>query len=145
MAATMPSLPELTVRSVQTRAVRVPLTFALGTSAAVVRSVPLLLVDLQTDQGVDRAMLPVLLHTLGGPGGRRPPDRGGRTRCTVCRRIRKAWQPCLSRRYALLGVTGPVRMALSALDVAIWDALATAARLPLASLLGAERRRDPGL
>jgi mandelate racemase len=51
MAATMPSLPELTVRSVQTRAVRVPLTFALGTSAAVVRSVPLLLVDLQTDQG----------------------------------------------------------------------------------------------
>ena len=51
MATTVLSLPELTVRSVQTRAVRVPLTFALGTSAAVVRSVPLLLVDLQTDQG----------------------------------------------------------------------------------------------
>jgi len=49
----------------------------------------------------------------------------------------------LSRRFALLGVTGPVRMALSALDVALWDAAACAAGLPLAELLGAERRPIP--
>src|SRR5262249_14922248 len=49
----------------------------------------------------------------------------------------------LSRRFTLLGVTGPVRMALSALDVALWDAAGCAAGLPLAELLGAERRPIP--
>jgi len=42
----------------------------------------------------------------------------------------------LERRFALIGVTGIVRMALSALDMALWDALAVAAGLPLARLLG---------
>jgi mandelate racemase len=42
----------------------------------------------------------------------------------------------LQRRFALLGVTGIVRMALSALDMALWDALALAARMPLTCLLG---------
>src|SRR5205085_3827367 len=46
----------------------------------------------------------------------------------------------LQRRYALLGVTGIVRMALSALDAALWDALAGPAGLPLATLLGAAPR-----
>jgi mandelate racemase len=42
----------------------------------------------------------------------------------------------LSRRFALLGVTGAVRMALSLLDMAMWDAIAQRQRVPLASLLG---------
>jgi mandelate racemase len=46
----------------------------------------------------------------------------------------------LQRRYALLGVTGVVRMALSALDMALWDALAIAAGQPLATLLGGTPR-----
>ena len=37
-------------------------------------------------------------------------------------------------------MTGIVRMALSALDMALWDALAIAAGLPLATLLGAAPR-----
>ena len=49
----------------------------------------------------------------------------------------------LSRRFALLGVTGPVRMALSALDMALWDAAAIAVGKPLAELLGANRRPIP--
>jgi mandelate racemase len=60
-------------------------------------------------------------------------------------------QPCkpqaifnmLSRRFALIGVTGPVRMALSALDVALWDAAAIALGKPLAELLGAAPRPIP--
>src|SRR5262245_46423794 len=39
------------LRSLTARGVLVPLTFTLGTSAAIVRSVPLLLVDLVTDDG----------------------------------------------------------------------------------------------
>jgi mandelate racemase len=46
----------------------------------------------------------------------------------------------LQRRYALLGVTGVVRMALSALDMALWDALAIAAGRPLTTLLGGTPR-----
>jgi hypothetical protein len=40
------------LRSLTSRGVLVPLRFMLGTSAAVVRSVPLLLVDLVTDDGM---------------------------------------------------------------------------------------------
>jgi mandelate racemase len=42
----------LTVRKVKTRGVRVPLTFTLGTSVAVVKKVPLLLVDVETAEGI---------------------------------------------------------------------------------------------
>jgi mandelate racemase len=49
----------------------------------------------------------------------------------------------LGRRFALVGVASVVRMALSALDAAIWDALAVAAGLPLATLLGAKSRPVP--
>lgn len=42
---------KLTLRDIGCRAVRVPLVFTLGTSAAIVRAVPLLLVDLSTDEG----------------------------------------------------------------------------------------------
>jgi mandelate racemase len=46
----------------------------------------------------------------------------------------------LARRYRLLGVTGTVRMALSMLDIALWDAQAIARHVPLWDLLGAKRR-----
>jgi mandelate racemase len=49
----------------------------------------------------------------------------------------------LSRRFALLGVTGTVRMALSALDLALWDAVGQALRLPVCSLLGSSPRGIP--
>jgi mandelate racemase len=46
----------------------------------------------------------------------------------------------LARKFALIGVTGTARMALSALDAAMWDARAVAADLPLASMLGGSTR-----
>jgi mandelate racemase len=42
----------------------------------------------------------------------------------------------LSRQFALLGVTGSVRMALSLMDMAMWDAMAQMQGVPLSSLLG---------
>ncbi|MBL8347820.1 MAG: mandelate racemase [Rubrivivax sp.] len=118
---------------------RVPLAFALGTSAAVVRSVPLLLLDVSTEESiVGRAYL--FCYT----------PAGARAVAAVLAEAGEMIQGqplhpqsiglSLMRRYALLGVTGPVRMALSALDIALWDALAKAAGQPLAELLGAGRR-----
>jgi mandelate racemase len=46
----------------------------------------------------------------------------------------------LAGRFRLLGVQGLTGIALSAIDMAAWDALARAHDLPLARLLGAEPR-----
>ena len=129
----------LTVRSVKTRAVSVPLNIALGTSVAVIRTVPLLLVDLLTEDGiVGRAYL--FGYTRAGAK-------------SIALLLAEAvdlikGQPVqvqdvyhtLVRRCALIGVTGTMRMALSALDMALWDALAVAAGRPLCEFLGASRR-----
>jgi mandelate racemase len=127
---------KLTVRSVLTQGVRVPLRFALGTSAAVVRTVPLLLVDLLTEQGiVGHAYL--FCYT---PSGARAV--AGHVVEAVELAKGKAATPLslavmLARRYALLGVTGPVQMALAVIDLALWDALAISLGQPVAALLGA--------
>ena len=44
--------PRLTIRSLRTVAVSVPMKLPLGTSAATVRSAPLLLIDLETEEGI---------------------------------------------------------------------------------------------
>jgi hypothetical protein len=43
---------ELTIRAVTTRAVRVPMRFTLGTSAAVISEAPLILADVTTEEGI---------------------------------------------------------------------------------------------
>ena len=47
----LPPLPTLTVRALRVRAVEVPLNFVLGTSQQALRSVPLVLIDLETEGG----------------------------------------------------------------------------------------------
>src|SRR6202158_4465772 len=49
----------------------------------------------------------------------------------------------LFRHFRLIGVQGIVRMAIAGLDVACWDALATAAGLPLVRLLGGVPKSVP--
>ncbi len=51
----------------------------------------------------------------------------------------------LAERFALIGVQGIVRMAMSGFDMAAWDALAQAAGLRLATLLGARAQTHPRL
>jgi mandelate racemase len=136
------TIPILTIRSVSSVAVSVPMRFALGTSAATVREAPLLLIDLQTNEGVSgrsylfcyrrsgaAAIAAVLHEAVELIAGDRvaPLDVAAK----------------LERRHALIGVTGVVRMALSALDMALWDALAVAAGVQLATLLGATPKPLP--
>ena len=135
-------IPGLTIRGVKTVVVEVPMTFPLGTSAAIVRAAPLLLVDLLTEEGVigrtylfcyrrsgAKAIAALLEDAVDVVRGQQ----------AVPVKIGKV----LGRRFALLGVTGLARMALAALDGAIWDALARAADLPLAIFLGGELRAVP--
>jgi mandelate racemase len=131
--------PVLTVRGLRTTPVLVPMTYALGTSAARLTEVPLLLIDLETEEGITGRTYLFCYR----PAGARAIALLIEDAVTLI----KGKPVCpadvaagLARRFALIGVTGAVRMALSGLDAAMWDALAIAAGLPLASLLGSAPR-----
>jgi len=133
-------VPQLTVRALRARGVEVPMKLPLGTSAATIRSAPLLLVDLETEEGVTGhsylfCYLPAAAAAIAAMLGE------------VERTVKNdpvapsdLWAK-LARRFKLIGVQGIVRMAMSAFDVACWDALAVAADLPLVSLLEGQPRR----
>ena len=129
----------LTLRGIRTVAVEVPMRYLLGTSAATVSAAPLLLVDVETEQGITgrtyifcyrksgaRAIAGVLEDAAALVAGTAVDPA--------------AMGALLERRFALIGVNGVVRMALSAFDAALWDALAVAANVPLATMLGAKPR-----
>lgn len=135
-------LPALTIRSLRTIAVSVPMKLPLGTSAVTVRSAPFLLIDLQTEQGITgrtylfcympigavliaRVLDEMLSSTKGDAIA--PAEIGAK----------------LLRRFRLIGAQGVIWMALAALDVACWDALAQAAGLPLVAFLGGTPKAIP--
>jgi mandelate racemase len=131
-----PTIPVLTVRAIRATPVEVPLNFVLGTSQGAVRQAPLLLIDLETEEGVTgrsylfcylRAAVPAIVSLLGEV---ERVAKGDKTDPAAL------WAK-LARRFALIGVHGIVRMAMSGFDVACWDAAAIAAGQPLALLLGA--------
>jgi mandelate racemase len=112
-----PSMPALTVRALRATPVEVPLNFVLGTSQGVLRQVPLLLIDLQTEQGVTgRTWLFCYL---------RPAAPAISSLLAEVERLTKgepldpaALSAKLMRRFTLIGVQGIVRMAIAGFDTA---------------------------
>lgn len=139
MAEPTPRLDGLHLRGVTCTAVEVPLRYVLGTSAATVRAAPLLLVDVHTEEGVDGHAYVFCYRRSGArPIADLVQDAAEVVRGEVIAPATLAAK--LERRFALIGVTGVVRMALSAFDMALWDAMAVAAGVPLARLLGGAPR-----
>jgi mandelate racemase len=134
--------PTLTVRSFEVVPVSVPLIHPVRTASGDVTHAPLLLIDLHTEQGVTGraylftytalALKPVadLVHGLGErlTGKEVSPF-------DIARELGVALR--------LLGDTGLTGMALAGIDMAAWDALARAAGMPLARLLGGSLRPVP--
>ena len=129
----------LTLRAIRAVAVEVPMRHVLGTSQATVRAAPLLLIDVETEEGVTghaylfcyvAAAAPGIVAILG----------------EIERMLRGEilapgpFAARLARRFTLIGNQGIVRMAMSGFDCACWDALAIAANQPLAALLGGAPR-----
>jgi mandelate racemase len=129
----------LTIRSLAATAVSVPMRRAFGTSAQTFNAAPLLLVTLETSEGiaghgyafcyldsVARAMSAMVADLSAFLAGQpvSPLDIG----------------KALSRYFKLTGLYGPLCMLASAIDTAAWDALALAANMPLATLLGGSPR-----
>jgi len=134
--------PLLTIRAIRSIGVEVPMTYALGTSRGVITKAPLLLIDLETEEGVTgrsylwcyfAAAMPAIAKILEEVA-----------RVVEGERIAPAdlWSK-LAERFALIGVQGIVRMAMAGFDVAAWDALAIAAGWPLATLIGSSPKRIP--
>lgn len=118
------------------------MTHVLGTSAQALREAPLLLVDIDTDEGITGRAYQ-FCYT---------PAAAGAIRCFLEDALRAvegtsaapaAVWGVLEKRYTLIGVQGVVRMAMAMVDVACWDAAAKAAGLPLANYLGADLRPVP--
>ena len=131
--------PALTVRAIKAVGVEVPMTHVLGTSKGRITRAPLLLIDVETEEGVTgrsylwsyfRQAMPAIASILGAveecvKGDRATPQA--------------LWDK-LNARFALIGVQGVVRMAMAGFDVACWDVLGKATGLSAATLLGGRRQ-----
>lgn len=115
-----------------------PMRFALGTSAQTVRAAPLLLIDLQTEQGITGHSYLFCFMPVGAALVARVLDEALvaiKGRAVEPAKIAAA----LARHFRLIATSGVVGLALSAIDVACWDAMAIAAGKPLAEFLGGKR------
>jgi len=130
----------LTIRALRATAVEVPMKHVLGTSAASVRAAPLLLIDLETEEGITghgylfcylRGAAPAMAAMVAEVERMVKGERAAPV---------ELW-PRLAKRFTLIGVQGIVRMAMAGFDIAYWDALARAAQQPLVEYLGGTRRR----
>ncbi len=130
----------LTIRSVTARGLDLPMARPVETAAGVMRTTPVVLVDLRTAEGVvGRAYVRCYTPLVLGPVVRlfdavAEVLAGAPAAPAVVARD-------LQRRFRLVGATGLVGIVAAGIDMALWDARARACGVPLVTLLGGE----PGL
>ena len=121
------------------RAVDAPISRPVKNAFGVIRSAPLVLIDVATDQGVTghsyifaytRLTLKPLVQLIEEIGG----ELGGKPIAPF------DLMAAMDAKFRLLGWQGLVGMAVSGLDMAFWDVLGRAAGKPLATLLGGSPR-----
>lgn len=126
---------QLTVHSIQSVGVLVPMARPLGTSAQALTQAPLMLIDLLTEEGVTgRSYLFCYTPSAVKATSHILDDMSQRLQG-------KKLEPLeihafLNQAFRLVGVRGLVSMAIAGVDVACWDAMAQASQMPLATLLG---------
>jgi len=131
--------PESTVRSIRIRCVDAPMPMPLHTSSGALTSAPLVLIDLQTSTGIvgcaylfaftraNARPLAALVEAMGEMIAGDPVAP-----FEIERKLRK--------KYALLGIHNVVLIAMSGIDMAVWDAHAQALDRPLVNVLGGTER-----
>lgn len=128
-------MPKLTLESVQVRAVSIPFRRPIIAKVGEYTHWPLILIDVRTREGVTgKSYLEPYLHKAAQPLARMIEDIGETLKSRELAPL-DAWRDAMQTLH-LNGRQGMTLIAVSGLDMAIWDALARAAGLPLAKLLG---------
>ncbi|TMQ19672.1 MAG: mandelate racemase [Deltaproteobacteria bacterium] len=134
--------PTSTIRRLQVRAVRVPLAQPHQTASGTVAECPLALTDVTTDDGTVGHSI-TFTYT---PAALKPTAELIRNLAPLITDEPLApaeLEQRLARRFRLLGTQGLVGMALAAVDMALWDALALRHGVSLVRLLGGTPRPIP--
>ena len=131
----MPRNTSPTIKEFRVRAVCVPMKKPHQTASGVITESPLVLTDVITDTGISGHSI-VFTYT---PAALKP--TAGLIRNCEGLVQGEVLAPAdieqkLAKRFRLLGTQGLVGMALAAIDMALWDALARVHSLPLVRLLG---------
>ena len=129
----------LVIRSVKARAIDAPISRPVKNAFGVIRSAPLVLIDIVTDRGLTgRSYIFAYTKLTLKPLVRLIEDLGGELAGKPIAPFDLMAQ--MDAKFRLLGWQGLVGMAVSGLDMAFWDALGQAAGQPLATLLGGSPR-----
>ncbi|MBL27925.1 MAG: mandelate racemase [Rhodospirillaceae bacterium] len=129
------SQTKLTIRNIRYRAVEVPMNRPLPTRIVVLETIPLLLIDLETEEGVTgHAYLFAYLRSQLGLMGQLLDEIAAFTKGEAVAPTELFDR--LFKRLSLHGHQGLATLAISGFDVACWDALSKAAGMPLAQMLG---------
>jgi mandelate racemase len=127
------------ISSITARAVDAPISRPVKNAFGVIRSAPLVLIDVKTDQGITgRSYIFAYTRLTLKPLVRLIEEIGAEL-------VGKPIAPFdlmaqMDAKFRLLGWQGLVGMAVSGLDMAFWDALGQAAGQPLSTLLGGSPR-----
>jgi len=133
----MDSHPRLTIRALHARGLNPVLSRPIETASGVMNTAPLVLIDLETEEGITgssyiRCYTPLALQSLVQLVAN----------CEELLKGQAAAPAIVERRLMqhvrLLGTQGLLGMALSGIDMALWDARAKACGVPLVTLLGGE-------
>jgi mandelate racemase len=132
----------LTIRSIRARGVDLALQRPVETASGVMRTAPLVLIDVMTEEGVVgcsyvRCYTPVALDPLTRLIANLEPLLRGDTAAPA------AVERKLQRHFRLLGPQGLTGIAMAGIDMALWDARAKACGVPLVTLLGGEPKPVP--
>jgi mandelate racemase len=132
-------MTDLTIRSLNARAVVAPLARPLRTASGEIPAAPLLLIDVATQEGITgHAYLfgytKVTLRALKALTEDLAPLLEGKP----CAPYDRALD--FERTFRLLGRQGLLGMVLSGIDMALWDALGRALNQPVVALLGGAPR-----
>ena len=127
------------IQEVKVRAVRVPMDEPHQTASGVVTESPLVLADVVTDTGVIGHSM-VFTYTSAALKPTADMIRNLEPLVTGAELAPVELERKLMKRFRLLGTQGLVGIAIAAIDMALWDALARVQNVPLVRLLrGAEK------
>ncbi len=131
--------PALTIRNLRVRPVSVPVRIQPVAATGAIPTMPLVLIDLETDQGITGraylfAVTPLaqkpVVEALNGLAGLIKGDAVAPFEIDAK----------LKKRLTLLDTPGVFGLALAGIDMAAWDAAAQARGVPLVTLLGGQPR-----